>query len=500
MAETDKLRCLFRLDVAGRSVPVVPVFALKFLLYSVLVLALAALILDRSIIPGLETSGTITSRGWVDHNRRVNINNREKNLARPPSPVWRSKGIPAKQQKTKAKRILVMGDSYVWGDGTVNVNDLWWRQLARELARRGYHDVEVIAAGLSGDETRQQIEWARRIVPEYKPDLIVWGYVVDDPDEGLVPRGDAMPFDMSRLGEVLRGPMGSVLPRLADALVSLRERRRLRAAEEAGTYYGYRQWTLKLLEGESFMKYRRTVAALGEFQRSVGVPGFVVTLPNMPDVEYFRPRYAAVRPLFESAGMKFHDCLDDFETAYPGGRHPAGGVLAWGTNPANGHPGRCSTRFHARFTADIIERDYPEVLGPKTEAPVAISINDWMPHDLDPAEAVGQWRFTWPGDRYKLVRPVGVAHVQLNLEVPVALRSIRFEGRGVSSAKVWVTTYDEKLGFDTGELHSLGEDRGTSIEWNLQGAGAVNTIRIAADVDAGDRDVIVKLLQAGGGE
>src|SRR5262245_45315733 len=62
--------------------------------------------------------------------------------------IWRSALLPAPEQRPSGrKRILVLGDSFVEGDGLTNVNNTWWRELQRELERRGYWNLDVIAAG-----------------------------------------------------------------------------------------------------------------------------------------------------------------------------------------------------------------------------------------------------------------------------------------------------------------------------------------------------------------
>ncbi len=77
------------------------------------------------------------------------------------------------------------------------MNDIWWRQLAREVDRRGYKDVEIIAAGMQGINTRIELDVAKKVIPKFKPDLVIWGYIPNDADE--LSRLDTDHFDSKLL-------------------------------------------------------------------------------------------------------------------------------------------------------------------------------------------------------------------------------------------------------------------------------------------------------------
>ena len=250
----------------------------------------------------------------------------------------------------------------------MNANDIWWRQLERELHRRGYWNVEVVAAGFPGASTQDELAWLRAggLARLGSPDLVVLGYVTNDPDvrdANGTPMVKQIGRDIPlRQWRALDRSIGRVAPNLAGQL-----RQRLTAKWQASVRdaYPYDEWELKLLEPPNIDAYREVVGELGEFLRRTGRPFFVVTLPNCPSLDHFGPRFAPIGAIFRSAGLPFHDLLDAFVREYP----PGGEVLQWGINPANGHPGTVSTRFYARQTADILERDYPSPAGREVAAP-----------------------------------------------------------------------------------------------------------------------------------
>ena len=65
------------------------------------------------------------------------------------------------------KRILVLGDSFVWGFG-VEQNQIFTEQLENLLT-----NVEVINAGVSGYSTDQELLWFKSEGVKYSPDLVI---------------------------------------------------------------------------------------------------------------------------------------------------------------------------------------------------------------------------------------------------------------------------------------------------------------------------------------
>jgi hypothetical protein len=181
------MRSFAHIHIGTRPVPVLPFRAIIAFIISVIILVGVLFAVDRKLTPAPMNRGALVLPAWYWEDKRINLNNDLKSLSCVKNTVWISKGFPVDLNRKKSKRILVTGDSFVWGDGYANMNDLWWRQLERELARRGYGQIEVIAMGYPGLSTRDQLHAAMLVVPKFKPDLIIWGYTTNDPDEKMVP-------------------------------------------------------------------------------------------------------------------------------------------------------------------------------------------------------------------------------------------------------------------------------------------------------------------------
>jgi hypothetical protein len=156
----------------------------------------ALAIVDHGILAWIESAAAadarsgvrLATRSWQQENERINENNFTKVRLAPDEWIWRSQGFPATEERRKAHRILVVGDSFVWGDGYVNANDIWWRQ-SNELRRRGM-PTSSDGARRRGASTRNELERLRKVLPRYRPDLVIWSYVTNDADEGLVKQFD----------------------------------------------------------------------------------------------------------------------------------------------------------------------------------------------------------------------------------------------------------------------------------------------------------------------
>ena len=473
----------------GNDFPVLPWIAVKYLAVAVCCLTAFIAIVEWQLRIVSE-QGRVASDPWQRENVRINRMNAAKVKAVPENPFWRSAGISPGSTKASGKsRILVIGDSFVWGDGYVNANDIWWRQLERELHRRGYWDVEVVAAGFLGASTQDQLAWLRAggLARLGSPDLVVLGYVTNDPDirgatgaPMVVQIGRDIPL---RQWRGVDRSIGRVAPNLAGQL-----KQRLTSKWQAGVRdaYPYEEWELKLLEPPNIDAYRGVVGELGEFLRETGIPFFVVTLPNYPGPDHFSPRYAAVAPIFRSAGFLFIDLLEDFVREYP----PGGEALPWGINPSNGHPGTVSTRFYARKTADILEGHYPSFLGLKLPPPESRRprINDWMPPAVDVHYVRdGEWDFAYPSPNDEMLEmPLGKRHLVLAFYEPVPIERLRLAGNALVGAEIFFASTDPATGIEGKEQAALGRRSGKALAWDtreVHGADRVNTIRIVADLD-----------------
>jgi lysophospholipase L1-like esterase len=467
-------------------------------------LAVAAVIGATELwLSHLSAKRVVVSNEWTLENARINSMNYEKlATTTPQDPIWRSAGIPDLPPKSAKARILVLGDSFVWGDGYANANDIWWRQLDRELKHRGFYGVEVVAAGLNGASTQEQLRWLRNLplLDQVEPDLVIMGYVTNDPDV-LNEAGEPYVKQIGRDVEMPSwGRLDRTLGRVVPTLVAqLRPRLTEKWASRVEGAYAYADWELKLLESPNIEAYGQVVRELATVLTSRNLPAVFVTLPNSPNKDYHEPRYRAVKPLFGAAGLPFQDLLDDFVREYPPSADGASeSILRWGINPANGHPGPEATRFYARKVVDILEQHHAALLGPPSPAPPTLRprINDWMPPTIGVRPlSSDEWLLSLPPVGATLPSlPMDEPHVVLAFDLPAAIRAIALVGEDLREARLWFTSVDAKSGVERQDPVAVepGLRLGHALRWSLEQLPQhwhVNTLRLQVDSPPPDRRI-----------
>ena len=459
-----------------------------------------AALFDRWILARLERQGLVASDGWKRHNRVIDVNLNRKSRAvlvsnletanLPDVRAW--VGHEVSQERITKHRLLVMGDSYVWGAPYLTLNHMWWRQLAIELKRRGYNDVEVIAAGRSGMSTLEELNLARTVVSQFRPDLIVWGFVTNDPDERIIKQ-----INTSQLASPIPGRIQSVLRQVTPRLLELFNSRRNEklAKNYLGAEYGYEyaDWLRRIHDGENFKLYRQTVKDVSLFLNDVQIPGLMVTLPEAPIAERFSFSYDKVLPIWRDAGIPVQDNLPAFLQRFPQTETTGPQALIWGINPSDGHPGPRSTAFLARQTADRLEQDYALFLGPKSSTSDDVRINDWLPFNLDlkPESKAGTFELTYPEtDDFLPTMPLEIPTVLVGLEKPTPLSKIRLSGVGLKSARIWLSTYDPIEFYDNEDWNDLGSVDGNELSWTIPAelsSREASVILLKADVQPTNR-------------
>jgi hypothetical protein len=467
-------RALTHIRVNKIECPVVPVAAVIGLVILIMMI-IAGLTLSEWFIRSKGGAGAMKhkpSPAWERENAIINENNRGKIQT---ADFWHSRAHPYRP-KSKSKRILVMGDSFVWGDGNANMNEIWWRQLQWELNRRGYWDLDVIGSGSYGGSTEGEFHALRdlNLIEKSGADVVIVGYVTNDPimtsnrirQLSGQARATLSAEYRSTLIDRLISPLFPVTGEILQDRIVNKKFYRKRAGPDVAFPYGI--WELKLLQDKNLQLYRQLLADFGKFMRSKDLPFFVMTLPNTPLKKQYSIRYKPLGPLFKEAGIPFHNILEDFLKKYPG----VIDARPWYVNPANGHPGPSSTYFYAQRAADTLEEDYSEALGDRSPAPANLEphINDWVPYNLSVNHVRdGQWTIRFPTNQMMpLYMPLEKPHVMLSFKYPVSATRITIMGDTLKGADVHVEAIDGVKGYNTGKLHHLGAQTGETFSWDIR--------------------------------
>lgn len=468
-----------------------PLVSIRILGGIIGVLLLVALCVEQYL--QRQTSASLLNTSWKQEDTRIKQNNLTKlGKLDPLFPIMATPQGYMPMQSGKQHRVIVVGDSFVWGDGLANINDVWWRQLERELMRRGYHNVEVIALGRNGAQTKEELQWMQD--PRFaalRPEAVLLGYVTNDPDMGIIPQNYKV-YRMFFADDVFK----AWLPELTEQFQARYTHKESLRRAVSNLEYGPEEWLLKLLEGENYRLYEETVAKLARYWATKDIPLALITLPTSPDKSYFDPRYEKPVQTFKANNINVLSIIDDF--AKDKGQTWKGTPLLWAANPANGHPGSGATLYYAQKAADYLEAHAPKALGEKSlpAQPVA-RVNDWYPWNIQARLSdAGVLKVQVPPFREMGVLPVGKPHVLVSFESPVPLQSVRITTPCATKADLFATAVDA-TGLDDRDIYPLTPSSdGTRYSVPTLPAGyLINTLRIAPQQESCDMSAQLEFVQ-----
>jgi hypothetical protein len=493
-----------------------------FVTATLVLIGVALFLLDRFFIPYLEDGNSLVSRAWKEDTWKIAQMSYQRWNSPNGCSILQSNGIPVPENKTRSRRILVAGDSFGAAFGLVNVNEVWWRALQRELIRRGYNDVEIIgiSSGHLGS-TAGQIEQIERWAPKYHPDAVLFGYVVDDSEEldggnYIVPH--LTRYDPDATERVIRRVARSVVPNIAEVYISRQDRQENSKLSGPDHGYDYDQRELELLKGKNIERYQKTLDRMSSLFKQWNLPCYVITLPCVagfyPEFDltrnsaeyvehvhdYYKQRYDSIAPYFARANLPFINLIEPYIAMLKSEPQMKGAnsVAVLCATPADGHPSNLVTHFYANEVADFLEKKNPSLLGKRSNVvkKFPLKINDWMPPNTNLFRiSDGNYVFLMPAQPAgQLFMPVRQPHVQLNFEMPTELKTLRLRGPGLKQSTVWLTSEDPEDGYDRRILHKLDTKKGNDVSWTLPAGGwseHVNTVKISAIVKGPDNRIII---------
>jgi lysophospholipase L1-like esterase len=90
----------------------------------------------------------------------------------------RDAGYPPALESPASTRILLLGDSFTFGQGT-DYDRIWPTLFEEALRVRGY-SVDVVNAGIQGYSTRDEVLFLEKILPRFSPDMVVLVFLAND--------------------------------------------------------------------------------------------------------------------------------------------------------------------------------------------------------------------------------------------------------------------------------------------------------------------------------
>lgn len=387
--------------------------------------------------------------------------------------------------------IVVFGDSFVWGEGSLNRNELFWRQLEQMLREEGYN-VRVYAVAQEGATGYEELRWLQSgVLDELRPELVIFGYVFNDamrPGNGF-----------GKMPERLVIPqltwMEKLFPQFAQKIYAYVDAKTLYSKK-----YGdrYKDSYISVLDDDLAPYYAENfIEPLAAFSKENSLPAVVVTLPNSTNSLLLEELYKPLEGLFEGTGIGYYNSYPTFKKEYGGGKHKKNILV----NPKNVHPGSAAHRFYAEYIRDLLKRDYADVLGQSAGTDLnskKIIVNERMPGDIDlktVSESADRSEYTFsypditaphslyaiPIEPYCLEWPVDTDYIKLSFETPVRLSEVTITGDNGQKIELYYTTVNEKLRYDDHSVSRWEASGGDASVWRSDRDDRLTSLCIHSD-------------------
>jgi hypothetical protein len=480
----------------------------KHLSAALVALALSIPVSEYLALPLAEKCGLFAGQKAVEHNKQIFYANCMRNWAGAEKPLFKTAFVSI-DKSAPSPRILVLGDSFVWGDGYANINDLWWMKLSRALKERGLQ-CSVIGSGHPGFSIKSQVKVLPSLIEQVKPDYVICQFIPDDADSGLV-KGSNQPDWLQKA----RLRTSKYLPNLSEFLFPKIEQI-VAIASKIGSNYdatdnagNSKDLDQQFLEGESGKQFVKNLRSLKAICDGAKIPLQLVTLPTVPDDKYNTDHFAPVVKIARQNNITildlsqgFADYCNQLKRKLPladlNDLKRLQNILR--INPANYHPSVALTTFYAKQTAESLIESNIFRNTTKTRKSNLV-INDTFPTictnlrpDKNLKNGESSYFFTYPPRRLLYNISHNKECLLFNFESSQNLIDICIESAGEAEITLECTCEDPNLGFDTEKVKFKETMSGTAINFhpNLK---HVNSVRINITKDKSPQTKIEKRIK-----
>lgn len=235
--------------------------------------------------------------------------------------------VHPKQKPQGVFRIAVLGDSFIWGDG-LPYEQVWSHKLQRMIQQQ-YNNVEVLHWGRNGWQTKQELAFYDTAGRQYDIDLLILGYVDNDPDLGRFHHMTPFYREKFRL-------FYKLFPSLTSSILDKQYAK------------SYNRWMERLHGDENIKDYAVLLKELKTTLDADSVTHFAVMTPAC--IYGCHDFYEAIKPTMDSVGI---DHLDVYQACFDQlSELPFDSIRA---NPSNFHPGHLMTEIFAEETFKYLE-------------------------------------------------------------------------------------------------------------------------------------------------
>ena len=277
---------------------------------------------------GLLDNYPLWNPGWAKlEDQRINQENWNRAKAHP---LLFNDYVVEKSKSPNLMRIVVLGDSFVWGDGLPQ--EQRWGVILSKHVSDCMSNVQFLQWGRPGWSTKDQLEFLKTEGLTWKPDLIILGLVTNDPD-----LGDIEQIIPTWQEAKLLWPIRAIFPETSALLSSLINNN----LQRFNSKLGYQAWEDQLYSAENLARYKTVVHELAELLRDAQVKILVAFTPNNQH-QIFAEKYAKLEPIFSNEGFNLLNLWEPLAEDFFGQSY-----LSLQANRGNGHPGAALNKYFA---------------------------------------------------------------------------------------------------------------------------------------------------------
>lgn len=477
------------------------------ILITFLILVIILVCIDRIIGIRREKDGGWT---WFDETQAINQMLLRKYIEKEdklyPTVLNKNETIPAKQPDEK--RILVVGDSYVWGYAGDNKNYIWWKQLNQKIKKEGYENINVYGAGtwgLNTEDELNQILKNKHIMNKIDPDLIIISYVSNDAEQKdksgnfIIPMPESWNYSVQNpKGSIFSRYFNNIFQETRDRIFNITDNEAILMA--VGKVYGYRNdiRTKLIVSGESLKAHKKALIEVDSFLKEKDIPYFFYYCDQYVD-DYNK----IVEPIMNNNNISYYNSSEVAKEYF--NKILYENKLKWDNikiNPVDWHPGTIRTNYYGDDILKYLHNNFPYLFEQKEDFQEYININDSMPYLNIIKETDNSYIIEYPNKETDknifsnfLYYPIKENYIKLNLEFPITINKVRITNHNLKKVDLYVNLFDEDVGFDIDnarqKLTKIKNDDSNTFTINKK----ITSLNISADFfDDYDRKLKIEFI------
>lgn len=254
----------------------------------------------------------------------------------------------APQKREGVFRIVVLGDSFVWGDGIRDQDDIWSHILEKKINEKYGDSVEVLSWGRNGWSTYAELEFLKGPGSDFEFDFLILSFVMNDlhiPKVSM-PRRSFIWHKVAWRLSPFKNTTRFLSEQLNQFLYSLPYFKN----------WGYEAWQRSLYSEDNFRRYKEVIKELNRYLVKNNIQYLVVGVHTVKKSDIKNER-GLLAEMFKENNMPYIDLHLEVMNRFGHYDNVKIRKELW-ANPINSHPARPLSELYADSTLDYLEQNY----------------------------------------------------------------------------------------------------------------------------------------------